>query len=89
MFGGRLVLMGSVSEPLPLRVGEMLANDWWVIGNFMYPKDAPGRLVPMLASGTLRLDAVTIQRFPLAELPSAISAAARMRGLDLTVVCKS
>jgi alcohol dehydrogenase len=86
---GRLVLMGSVSEPLPVSVGEMLANDWSLIGNFMYDNGAPGRLAAMVASGALALDAVTIRRFPLAELPSAIDAAARMRALDVTVVCCS
>jgi alcohol dehydrogenase len=40
---GRLVLMGSVSEPLPISVGEMLANDWSVMGQFMYPREAPAR----------------------------------------------
>lgn len=37
--GGRLVLMGSVTQPLPLVVREMLANDWSVMGCFMYPPD--------------------------------------------------
>jgi alcohol dehydrogenase len=83
---GRLVLMGSVSDPLPVSVGEMLANDWSLVGNFMYDGAAPGRLAAMAASGTLSLGAVTIRRFPLAELPLAIEAAASMRALDLTVV---
>jgi alcohol dehydrogenase len=84
--GGRLVLMGSVSQPLSMNVGAMLANDWSVIGNFMYPKDAPARLARMISSGVLNLDAIAIQRFPLAQLPAAMDAAARMRALDLTVV---
>src|SRR5262249_54741941 len=84
--GGRLVLMGSVNEPLALSVGEMLANDWSVCGNFMYPKDATARLVAMVANGILDLSTVRVAPFPLAELPAAIDAAARMRALDLTAV---
>ena len=84
--GGRLVLMGSMTEPLPLTVGEMLSNDWSVTGNFMYPKDAPARLAAMVASGTLRLEPVTVQRFGLAALPAAMDAAARMRALDATIL---
>jgi alcohol dehydrogenase len=84
--GGCLVLMGSVSQPLSISVGAMLANDWSVIGNFMYPKDAPARLARMISSGILNLDAIAIRRFPLAELPAAMDAAVRMRALDLTVV---
>ncbi len=84
--GGRLVLMGSVTQPLSISVGALLANNWSMIGNFMYPKDAPARLARMICSGLLGLDAVRIQRFPLDELPSAMDAAARMRALDLTVV---
>jgi alcohol dehydrogenase len=84
--GGRLVLMGSIKEPLSLSVGEMLSNDWSVCGNFMYPKDATARLVAMAASGMLDLSAIKVRCFPLAELSAAIDAAGRMRALDLTVV---
>ena len=34
--GGRLVLMGSAEAPLELSFREMLANDWEVVGQFMY-----------------------------------------------------
>ncbi len=78
--------MGSVTQPLSISVGAMLANDWSVIGNFMYPKDAPTRIARMISSGILDLDAIRIQRFPLQELPAAMDTAARMRALDLTVV---
>ena len=85
-------MLGRDTDPLDGKkrrrdgVGEMLANDWSLVGNFMYDGAAPGRLAAMAASGTLSLGAVTIRRFPLAELPLAIEAAASMRALDLTVV---
>jgi alcohol dehydrogenase len=84
--GGRLVLMGSVKEPLALAVGEMLANEWRVMGCFMYPEDAPARLAAMCAAGALDLGAIRARTFPLRELPAALDAAAAMRGLDLTAV---
>lgn len=84
--GGRLVLMGSATRPLPIAFGEMLANNWEVIGNFMYPKDAPAQLVRLASAGLLELGAVRTARFALADLPRAIDAAARMRGLEMTMV---
>ena len=84
--GGRLVLMGSASAPLPLGFGEMLANEWEVVGNFMYPREAPASLAALLAAGLLDLSALGLQRFALSRLPEAIAAAAEMRGLDLTAV---
>ena len=63
-----------------------LANDWEVIGAFMYPKDAPSWLVRLAASGLLDLEPIRINRFAFAELPRAIEAAASMRGLDMTAI---
>ncbi len=84
--GGRLVLMGSMSAPLPLVVGEMLSNNWSVMGQFMYPKDATARLAAMVMAGTLDLDLINLQSFALADLEAAMDAAAGMRGLDMTAV---
>ena len=84
--GGRLVLMGSATVPLELGFGEMLSNDWEVVGNFMYPKTAPTKLAALAAAGLLDLTAVRLKRFALSKLPEAIAAAATMRDLDLTAV---
>lgn len=84
--GGRLVLMGSVKEPLPLLVGEMLANDWQVMGCFMYPKAALARLAALAAAGLLDLGRVNVRTYPLKDLEAALAAAAGMRGLDLTAL---
>lgn len=84
--GGRLVLMGGASQPLPVSFGEMLANDWEVIGNFMYSKDAPAQIIKLAGAGLLDLAAVQTKRFALPDLPHAIDVATRMRGLDMTMV---
>lgn len=83
---GRLVLMGSATAPLNIGFGEMLGNDWEVVGNFMYPKAAPARLAALASSGLLDLAPIRLSRFPLAELPAAITAAAEMRDFDLVSV---
>jgi alcohol dehydrogenase len=84
--GGRLIVMGSVAEPLSIAVGDLLGNDWTVMGCFMYPKDAPARLLKLVAAGALDLDACRLREFPLAALDEAMAAAAGMRGLDFVAL---
>jgi alcohol dehydrogenase len=83
---GRLVLMGSMGVPLPLDYGQLLIHQWEVIGHFMYSADDARRLMGLLRSGLLDLAPVRVQRFALDDLQQAMDAAARMRGLDCTVV---
>lgn len=84
--GGRLVLMGSAEVPLELSMREMLANDWEVVGQFMYERQAPGQLAALVAEGLLNLGEIQVTTFKLADFPRAIESAALMRGLDLTAV---
>ena len=84
--GGRLVLMGSAEAPLELSFREMLANDWEVVGQFMYDRTAPGQLAALAAEGLLDLKKIIVTRFALADFPRAVEAAALMQGLDLTAV---
>ncbi|WP_316189153.1 zinc-binding dehydrogenase [Bradyrhizobium sp. SZCCHNS1054] len=84
--GGRLVLMGSATAPLELSFGEMLANDWEVVGQFMYERTAPGQLASLAREGLLDLGKIVVTSFPLADFPRAIEAAALMQGLDLTAL---
>jgi alcohol dehydrogenase len=84
--GGRLVLMGSAEVPLDLSFREMLANDWEVVGQFMYDRAAPGQLAGLAAEGLLDLKKIAVTSFPLADFRRAVEAAALMQGLDLTAV---
>jgi alcohol dehydrogenase len=84
--GGRLVLMGSAEVPLELSFREMLANDWEVVGQFMYERIAPGQLATLAAEGLLDLKKIVVTSFPLADFKRAVEAAALMQGLDLTAV---
>ncbi len=84
--GGRLVLMGSAEVPLELSFREMLANDWEIVGQFMYDRTAPGQLAALAVEGLLDLTKIVVTTFPLADFERAIEAAALMQGLDLTAV---
>jgi alcohol dehydrogenase len=84
--GGRLVLMGSAEVPLELSFREMLGNDWEVVGQFMYARQAPGQLAQLAAEGLLDLKKIVVTTFHLAEFKRAMEAAALMQGLDLTAV---
>jgi alcohol dehydrogenase len=84
--GGRLVLMGSAEVPLELSFREMLANDWEVVGQFMYDRTAPGQLAALAADGLLDLKKIVVTSFALADFRQAVEAAALMQGLDLTAV---
>ncbi len=84
--GGRLVLMGSADVPLELSFREMLANDWEVVGQFMYARQAPGQLAQLAVEGLLDLKKIVVTTFPLADFRRAVEAAALMQGLDLTAI---
>jgi alcohol dehydrogenase len=84
--GGRLVLMGSATAPLQLLFGEMLANDWEVVGQFMYDRTAPGQLASLARENLLDLGKIVVTTFALADFPRAVEAAALMQGLDLTAL---
>jgi len=84
--GGRLVVMGSATVPLELSFRELLANDWEVVGQFMYERTAPAELAALARHGLIDLRKINATAFPLARLPDAIAAAGRMQGLDLTAV---
>jgi alcohol dehydrogenase len=84
--GGRLVLMGSMSVPLPLTYGEVMLNNWEIIGNFMYPPDVFRRILALVRPGLLDLGSIQIKSFPLAEVPAAIEAASKSSGLQSTIV---
>jgi alcohol dehydrogenase len=84
--GGRLVLMGSADVPLELSFREMLANDWEVVGQFMYARQAPGQLAQLAVEGLLDLKKIVVTTFELADFKRAVEAAALMQGLDLTAI---
>jgi alcohol dehydrogenase len=83
---GRLVLMGSMTAPLPIDYMQMLMNNWEVLGQFMYPADAYRRLFELVRAGLLDLRAITPHTYALAELPAAIERAAHVARHECVVV---
>ena len=84
--GGRLVVMGSAEVPLEISFRELLANDWEIVGQFMYERYAPGQLAALAAAGLLDLGKIKVKTFKLDQFRQAVEAAASMQGLDLTAV---
>lgn len=70
--GGRMVLMGSMTVPLPVDYAQLLRGGKEILGNFMYPAQAPRRLLQLVASGQLDLERIPVTTLPLAELPAAM-----------------
>ena len=85
-YQGRLVLMGSMTAPLPLSYLELMMNGWEVIGNFMYPRHAYRRLLDLIRSGLIDLSALRPQVLPLSELPQAMALAGRASNFECVVM---
>ena len=83
---GRLVLMGSMTVPLPIPYTAVMLNDWEILGQFMYPRNAARRLGELVRSGLLDISAIRPNVFPLVDLPQAMDAAAAAGNLDIVVV---
>jgi hypothetical protein len=52
----------------------------------MYPRDTIARLLRLVRANTLKLDVIELSTFPLGDLPAAMQAASRQRGLEATVL---
>jgi alcohol dehydrogenase len=83
---GRLVLMGSMTTPLPLPYTDVMLNDWEIIGQFMYPGHAYRRLMAMVRSGLLDISVIRPVTFPLDALREATERAATAGNFDCVVI---
>jgi alcohol dehydrogenase len=84
--GGRLVLMGSMTVPLPISYLDVMLNNLEIIGQFMYPQDTFMRLIELVRAGLLDLRAIRVRPFDLEALPEAMEAAAAAGGLESIVL---
>jgi alcohol dehydrogenase len=83
---GRLVVMGSMSVPVPVPYLEMMTNSWEIIGNFMYPADAYLRLLALIRAGLLDLRSIRTRTFPFDAVPAAVDASASAKSSECVVV---
>jgi alcohol dehydrogenase len=84
--GGRLVLMGSMTVPLPIPYTEVMMNSWEILGQFMYPRDAYRRLLSFVSAGMLDMTAIRPLTFPLRSLPEAIERATTASNMECVVI---
>jgi alcohol dehydrogenase len=78
--------MGSMSVLIPISYMEMMANNWEILGNFMYPAGAYLRLLALVRSGLLDVRSIRARTFPLEALPAAMDAAASAKSSEYVVV---
>jgi alcohol dehydrogenase len=78
--------MGSMSVPIPISYTEMMASNWEILGNFMYPAGAYLRLLALIRGGLLDMRSIRARTFPLEALPAAIAAAAVSKSSEYVVV---
>ncbi|QGY32451.1 zinc-binding dehydrogenase [Pantoea cypripedii] len=84
--GGRMILMGSMSVPLPLSYTELMLNSWAIIGNFMYPPEAYRQVLNFFRAGLIPPDAITALNYGLDNVPAAMDAARQATGLQCVVI---
>jgi alcohol dehydrogenase len=84
---GTVVLMGGIGGDLGLPYRHLMRNCITVRGQWMYPRDAPGRLVQLVRAGLLRLDDCDVTAFGLADANAAVDHAAEHGGpFKMTVI---
>ncbi|MDQ2859469.1 MAG: zinc-binding alcohol dehydrogenase family protein [Pseudomonadota bacterium] len=89
--GGRVLLMGGVGRQngadLELPYPWLMRNDITVRGKYMYPRDAPARMVGLAHGGLLDLAWFDLTEFALDDVNAAVAHAAANAGpLRLTVL---
>ena len=78
--------MGSMTVDLPIPYTQVMLNGWEILSQFMYPASAYRRLIGLVRSGLLDIDAIQPKLFPLAALHDAMDAAAATGNLELVVM---
>jgi alcohol dehydrogenase len=89
--GGRAVLMGGVGRSggadLELPYSWLMRHDITVRGKWMYPRDAPARMVRLVRAGLVDLTKFDLTEFGLDDVNDAVAHAAASAGpLRLTVL---
>ena len=77
---GTVVLMGGQRGELALNYAHLMRHGITVRGQYMYPREAPARLIALIRAGLLSLTDLVITRFPLDQANEAVAHAARTGG---------
>ena len=85
---GRVVLMGGLRQDVGVPYGWLMQNCVTIRGQWMYARDAIGRMIGLVRSGLLKLDEVEVTTFALDDVNAAIDHAAAHAGpFKVTAVC--
>lgn len=84
--GGRLVLMGSMSTPLPISYLDVMLNNWEILGQFRYTRESYSRLLDLVRSGVLDLTKIEPVIYPLDQLCEAMDKAAEIENLQCVII---
>jgi alcohol dehydrogenase len=82
--GGNLVL--TASPDVPPRAAGLVLREVSVIGSFWFPPETPGRLVALVANGTLDLGPLRSHVYKLGLINQALARAAALPALEQVVV---
>src|SRR5262249_21210182 len=84
---GRIVLMGGLDQDLALPYRHLMRNDITVRGQWMYPPQAPARMIGLIRAGLVDLRQFRVDAFPLRQVNDAVAHAGRTGGaFRLTVL---
>lgn len=83
---GRLVIMGSMQVPLPIPYGDVMINNWEIIGQFMYEGGACRSLLNLVRSKQLDLSRIRVKEVAMAELRAGLDAAAAASNTECVAV---
>ena len=70
---GTVVLMGGLRVGLELNYAQLMRNCITVRGQYMYPREAPARLMALIRAGLLPLDQWQVSSFPLDQANEAVA----------------
>lgn len=77
---GIVVLMGGHRVGLELPYQQLMRNNITIRGQYMYPREAVGRLVALIRAGLLPLDDLEVKSFSLVQANEAVAYAAANGG---------
>jgi threonine dehydrogenase-like Zn-dependent dehydrogenase len=84
--GGRAVFMGGIRSNVVLPFADIMRRNLTIRGNFMYPVEAPSKLIRLIESGNIPLQNLKFETFLLDDIEVAIDAACVRTKSGQTVV---
>ena len=83
-----VALMGGLGQDIGVPYGWLMRNCVTLHGQWMYPRDAIGRMIGLVRAGLVKLDEVEVTTFALDDATAAIDHAAANAGpFKVTAIC--